>query len=63
MKIAVPTGKWVRRTDERPDVNVPVLAYGLGERVLVVWSDGSHTTEPAEWTVPASNWEVWEEVG
>lgn len=57
--IAVPTGRWVRRVDERSGWS-PIMAYGMGSCVFVVWSDGSHTTMRAEARLPASNWEVVE---
>ncbi len=59
--ITVPLGRWVRRNDEKPEGKFPVMAYGMESCVLVVWSDGSHTTRPVDSVFPASNWKVWED--
>ena len=63
LDVDVPRGGWLRRTDERDDVpRYGVLAYGLDDGVLLIWSDGSHTLEPRDKTFPASNWKVWSEI-
>ncbi len=54
-----PNGRWLRRLDCRGDVKHPVLAYGMDSCVLLIWSDGSHTTAGKESHFPSSNWEVW----
>lgn len=59
--ITVPKGRWVTRTDDRPNMKTPIMAYGMESCVLIVWSDGSHTTGPTTTLFPASNWKVWEE--
>ncbi len=61
--IAVPRGRWLRRKDERDDLpSYSVLAYGLDDAVLVIWSDGTHSISPADKVFPASNWELWREI-
>lgn len=58
----VPKGRWLRRTDDRKDRTVPILAYGMESGVFVIWSDGTHSLKPAETTFPTANWTLWEEV-
>ncbi len=61
--IPVPEGRWLRRKDERDDLTkYTVLAFGLDDGVLLIWSDGSHTLEPKGKMMPASNWELWSEI-
>ena len=60
--ITAPLGRWLKRTDERPNMKTPIMAYGMENCVLVIWSDGSHTTRPTTSLFPASNWKIWEEV-
>jgi hypothetical protein len=60
---AVPRGRWLRRTDDRKDVNVPILAYGMESCVFLIWSDGSHSLKPLDTVFPTTNWTLWEEVG
>lgn len=59
---AVPEGKWLRRIDDRKDKNVPILAYGMGTCVFLIWSDGSYSLKPVDTVFPVTNWKVWEEV-
>jgi hypothetical protein len=60
LTVTVPLGRWLKRIDERSGVSWPVLAYGMESCVLVIWSDGKHTTKPVDAPFPASNWKVWE---
>lgn len=57
--IRVPLGRWIKRVDERSG-NVPFMAYGMESSVLLIWTDGSYTTKPADSVFPASNWKVWD---
>ena len=64
LTITVPTGCWLRRVDNRDDTACyPILAFGLEDGVLVIWSDGTHRLEGKNEIFPASNWEVWSELG
>lgn len=64
MRVHVPRGGWLRRTDDRDDIppNYPVLAYGLDDGILIICKDGQHKVASKEETFPASNWEVWVEI-
>ncbi len=60
--ITAPIGRWLKRTDECGGRPVPIMAYGMESCVLLIWSDGTHTTRAPDAVFPASNWKVWEEI-
>lgn len=60
--ITAPLGRWLKRIDECPGRSVPFMAYGMESCVLLIWSDGSHTTRAVDAVFPASNWKVWEDI-